>query len=279
MHRQRAAHVRRHVRGSLLSEPRLAGRLALVTGGSRGIGAAIAVRLAAEGAAVAVNYRADARAAQRVVAAIAAAGGRALAIAGDVTQLDNVAALVGRCGAALGGLDLLVNNAGTAVTGAALETTPATLDVALRIAVHAPLACSQAAADLLARSGRGAIVNVSSVGALGTAVANLAAYQVAKSALNMLTKRLAFELGPRGVRVNAVCPGLVETDMAEATRDVEAFAAMRADARRTTMLGRIGAPADIAGVVAFLAGNDAAFMTGQVLTVDGGRLDFLSRSG
>ena len=236
---------------------RLHGRVALVTGGSR----------------------ADAATADGVVAEIVARGGSARAQGADLRAREACAELVASVAAQEGRLDILVNNAGVAVLGDALDMPVERLEEAMRLALHAPLWCTQAAAAALAAHGCGRVINVSSIGALGTAVAGLAPYAVAKAALNMLTKRLAFELGPRGVTVNAVCPGLIDTAMADATAALPEFEAMRRDAARTTILGRVGLPVDIAGVAAFLASDDAAFLTGQCLSVDGGRKDLLSRSG
>jgi 3-oxoacyl-[acyl-carrier protein] reductase len=136
-----------------------------------------------------------------------------------------------------------------------------------------------AAAPFLETGGVGRIINISSVGGLGTAIGGVAPYAVVKAALNMLTKRLAFELGPRGITVNALCPGLIETDMLEETADNEAFVGLRNSPSKRQLIARIGKPNDVAGAVAFLASDDAAFMTAQVLAVDGGRLDFLTHSG
>jgi NAD(P)-dependent dehydrogenase (short-subunit alcohol dehydrogenase family) len=155
----------------------------------------------------------------------------------------------------------------------------ALLDEAMRLAVHAPMWCAQQAVHALALHGCGRIVNISSIGAMATAVPGLAPYAVAKSALNMLTKRLAFEFGSRRITVNAICPGLIETGMGDQTRDIDEIEHMRRNAGAATMLGRIGTPEDIAGVAAFMASDDAAFMTAQCVSVDGGKFDLLSRSG
>jgi 3-oxoacyl-[acyl-carrier protein] reductase len=257
---------------------RLAGRVALVTGGSRGIGAAIAGRLAQEGAAVVVSYQAREDAARQVTGRIIAAGSRATCVRADLRVEAECHRLVDDSIRSFGRLDILVNNAGVAVLGEALSMSAAQLDEAMGLALHAPLWCTQFAAGHLAAHGCGRVINISSIGAMATAVGGLVPYAVAKASLNMLTKRLAVELGPRGVTVNAICPGLIETGMGEATEAIGEFADMHANPAATTMLGRVGRPGDIAGVAAFMASDDGAFLTAQCLTVDGGRLDLLSRS-
>lgn len=258
---------------------RLSGRVALVTGGSRGIGRAIAIRLAEEGATVAILYRTNTAAAAAVISEIAAFGGRATAVCCDVAERSAVVTAVSSVATTLGRLDILVNNAGRAVTGKMLETDSEQLDSAIAVNLKGPLWCAMAAAPFLETGGVGRIINISSVGGLGTAIGGVAPYAVVKAALNMLTKRLAFELGPRGITVNALCPGLIETDMLEETADNEAFVGLRNSPGTRQLIARIGKPNDVAGAVAFLASDDAAFMTAQVLAVDGGRLDFLTHSG
>lgn len=258
---------------------RQSGRVAIVTGASRGIGAAIAARLARDGAAVMIVYRSQSEAAERVVQAIQVDGGRAAAYAADLAKPEAARQMVDATLAAFERVDILVNNAGVAVTGEAATMSSARVDEALELALHAPLRCSQAVIDQMASRSWGRIVNISSIGGMGTAIGGLAPYAIGKSALNMLTKRMAFELGTNGITVNAVCPGLIDTEMAETTHDIGAFAAFRADPAKLNAIGRIGRPEDIAGLAAFLASDEAGFITGQAIVADGGGMNFLSRSG
>jgi 3-oxoacyl-[acyl-carrier protein] reductase len=258
---------------------RQSGRVAIVTGASRGIGAAIATRLARDGAAVMIVYRSQCEAADRVAQAIVAEGGRAATFAADVAEPDAAGRIVEATMAAFGRVDILVNNAGVAVTGDAATMSSARVDEAFELALHAPLRCSQAVIEQMASRSWGRIVNISSIGGMGTAIGGLAPYAIGKSALNMLTKRLAFELGGNGITVNAVCPGLIDTEMADTTQDIDAFSTYRADPVKLNSVGRIGRPEDVAGLVAFLASDESSFITGQAVVADGGGFNFLSRSG
>lgn len=242
----------------------LAGKVALVTGASRGIGAAIALRLARDGAVVAVNYAGSRDAAEEVVAQIESAGGEAVALQADVSDTDACARLVEDTIEQLGSVDIIVNNAGinrdTLVVRMSDDDWNAVIDTDLRGA----FAVIRAAARPMMKQRSGAIVNVASViGLVGNA--GQANYAAAKAGLIGLTKSLAKELAPRGIRVNAIAPGFIETDMTGALSD-----AIREAAQGEIAMKSLGTPDDIAAAVAFLASEDAGYITGQTLGVDGG---------
>ena len=242
----------------------LAGKTALVTGGSRGIGRAISLELAARGAAVYVNYRQSAEAAQQVVAEITSAGGTATALQADVQNADDVTALFKQITSAAGTLDILVNNAGMTRDNVIMMMKPDDFDQVLATNLRSCWLCCKAAARIMMRKRTGAIVNITSVvGIAGNG--GQTNYAASKAGIIGLTKSLAKELAVRGVRVNAVAPGFVETDMTADLSDELKGAAIDA-----IPLGRMGAPRDIAQAVAFLASADASYITGQTLVVDGG---------
>jgi 3-oxoacyl-[acyl-carrier protein] reductase len=250
-------------------------QVALVTGGARGIGRAIAVRLARRGAAVCVNYASNRAAAEAVVADIAQSGGRAIAIAADVADDAAVESMIDRIGAELGSVTILVNNAGV--------SHPATLDsydrdrLARMRQVNADgvIHTVRAVAPGMRAAGYGRIVNVTSIAAIGTALPGNAFYAATKAEVDILTKRFAMELGPHGITVNAVAPGFIETDMARRSRSAAEWneTAQRIGAR--AMMGRIGRPEDIANAVAFFAAPESGWITAQTLAVDGGRMDYI----
>ncbi|WP_034482658.1 SDR family NAD(P)-dependent oxidoreductase [Actinomadura oligospora] len=248
------------------SQGKLDGKVALVTGGSRGIGRAVALRLAAEGAFVAVHYGSDADAAKRTVADIEKAGGSAVAIQarfgedGAVDRLFDalVRELDGR------GLDILVNNAGIASASPAAALTPDELDRLLKVNVSAPFFVTQRATPLLNDGGR--IINMGSV-ASRMAVSVQIGYTLTKAALESLTPTLANDLGRRGITVNTVAPGAIRTDM---TAGYFAIPEAAAGLASITALGRLGEPEDVSDVVGFLAGPDARYITGQTIDVSGG---------
>jgi 3-oxoacyl-[acyl-carrier protein] reductase len=244
----------------------LAERVALVTGGSRGIGRAIAQLLAARGAAVAVNYTSNEAAAAEVCAQITAAGGKAIAVGFDVADEDAVTAGIKRVSDELGGLHILVNNAGISIDGLLLRAKSEDLRRTLAVNLEGAFSCSKVAArQLLKAKAAGRIINVSSVvGETGNAGQSM--YAASKAGLLGLTKSLALELAGRGVTVNAVTPGFIETDMTDA--------ALQGDAReqllRKIPLHRIGTVDEVAEAVAWLASPAAAYVTGHVLRVNGG---------
>ncbi len=241
------------------------GRVALVTGGSRGIGRAIALRLAQDGIAVAVNYRGNAEAAAVIVAQIEAAGGRALALGGDVATGAGAAKLVADTVAGLGRLDILVNNAGITRDNLTLRMSEEDWDAVLSTNLKGAFLCAKAALrPLLKARGNGRIISISSVvGIVGNA--GQANYAAAKAGLIGLTKSLAREVASRGITVNSVAPGFINTDMTAALG-----AELAAGALKAIPLGHFGEAEDIAEAVAFLASPAARYITGQVLSVDGG---------
>jgi len=244
----------------------LAGKRALVTGASRGIGRAIAVAYAAAGARVALASRKQ-ESLDGVAREIAAQGGTALAVACHVGRRDDIHRLVDRVVDSWGGLDVLVNNAGTNPTMAPLtQLEEGIWDKILDVNLKGPFLLSQRVAPLLVAAGGGSIINMSSVGGIDP-FPLLGAYGVSKAGLNCLTKVLARELGPAGIRVNAIAPGLIDTQFSAALFQSEAI--YQASIARTA-LGRHGVPDDLVGIALFLASDASAYLTGQTIVVDGG---------
>ncbi len=240
----------------------LTGKRALVTGASRGLGAAIATTLAAEGADVAITYEKSAESAAAVVSAIKAMGRRAVAIRADGADAAAVQASVEKTVAELGGLDILVNNAGILRLGELKDISLADIDALLNVNIRAPLLASKAALPHLGKGGR--IITIGSYFADRVPAPMLGIYAATKSALVGFTKALARELGPKEITANLVQPGSIDTDMNPANGPF-------ADTLKQFMaLGRYGKPEDIANAVAFLASAKAQYITGSTLTVDGG---------
>jgi 3-oxoacyl-[acyl-carrier protein] reductase len=233
-----------------------------VTGGSRGIGAAIARRLASDGAAVAITYNASPEKADEVVRAIEAAGGKALAIKADAADVGEVKAAVDRTAAELDGLDILVNNAGVLALAPVSDFQLADFDRTLAVNVRAVFVATQAAVKHMRDGGR--IINIGSTNADRMPFGGGAVYAMSKSALQGLAKGLARDLGPRGITVNNVQPGPIDTDMNPA--DGEFAEALK----KLMALPRYGSADEIAAMVAYLAGPEAGFVTGASLTIDGG---------
>ncbi|WP_223777711.1 3-oxoacyl-ACP reductase family protein [Streptomyces sp. 135] len=240
----------------------LTGRTALVTGGSRGMGAAIALRLAQKGADVAITYVHSEAAAQEVVAKIEATGRRGFAVRADAADAGDAAGAVERAADDLGHLDILVNNAGIGVLGPLADLSLADVDRVLAVNVRGVLLASQAAAGRLSDGGR--IITIGSCMAQRVPGPGGTLYATSKAALIGLNKALARELGGRRITANLVQPGPIDTDMNPADGPyAEGQSAM-------TAVGRFGSPDEVASLVAYLAGDDAAYITGTELSVDGG---------
>jgi 3-oxoacyl-[acyl-carrier protein] reductase len=255
---------------------RLEGKVAVVTGASRGIGRAIALRLAAEGARVVVNYRSGAKAAGEVVAEIQASGEQGLAVQADVGDQAAAVRLLAEALEHFGRVDALVNNAGILYRSSIAKYDA---DEFLRMQttnVNGVTNTVAAVSPIMQAQKSGSIVNITSVAALGTAAQGTTFYAATKAAVSILTKRFALELGPYGITVNAVAPGFIITDMTAVGRTADEIKQLLDSMASRAMLGRAGTPDDISAVVAFLASSDAGFMTGQILTADGGRMDFLT---
>ncbi|KAB1905979.1 SDR family NAD(P)-dependent oxidoreductase [Micromonospora sp. AMSO31t] len=240
----------------------LDGKVALVTGGSRGIGAAVALRLARDGADVALTYERRADRAAELVEQIKAVGRRALAVPADSADPAAVRAAVDRVAGEFGRLDMLVNNAGVFLTGPVTELGTDEVERTIAVNVRAPFVFAQAAVGHLTDGGR--IVNIGSNVAERAVFPGLALYSMSKTALAGLTRGLARELGGRGITANLVNPGPTDTDANPA--DGPAAETIRG----FTALGRYAAPAEIAAVVAFLAGPDGGYVTGATINADGG---------
>jgi 3-oxoacyl-[acyl-carrier protein] reductase len=245
---------------------KLAGKVAVVTGASKGIGAEIAKQLAEQGAAVVVNYATSKEGAEQVVSQIDRKGGTAVAVQANLAKPADIKRLFAETKKVFGKLDILVNNAGVYEFAPLENVTPEHFHKMFDLNVLGLILASQEAVNQFGPAG-GAIVNISSVAATA-ALPTASVYSATKAAVNAVTKTLATELGPRKIRVNAVNPGMVETEGVHSTGIADSDFRKQTEAQ--TPLGRIGQPQDIAPAVAFLASDDAAWITGETLYISGG---------
>jgi 3-oxoacyl-[acyl-carrier protein] reductase len=251
------------------------GQVALVTGASRGIGRAIAVRLAKGGAAVCLNYAARADDAEAAAAEIRSAGGSAMTCRADVADSAQVAAMLREVEAKLGAVTIAVNNAGVMVRGTLDAFEEADMDRMHQVNVNGVIHVTRAVMGGMKARAFGRIVNVGSIAGHGTGAPGFGFYGATKASVALLTRRFALELGPHGITVNAVAPGFVLTELTSAGNTSAELETLLERMKSRSMVGRIGMPEDIAHAVAFLADPDSGFVTGQILTTDGGRTDFI----
>jgi len=249
-----------------MSARKLDGKVAVVTGASKGIGASIAKQLAAEGAAVVVNYASSRAGADRVVSEITGSGGKAIAVQADVAKKADIDRLFAETQRAYGQVDVLVNNAGIYEFSPLEGVTEDHFHKQFNLNVLGLLLTTQEAVKHFSPGG-GSVVNISSVVATKS-VPNTAVYSGTKGAVDAITRSLAGELGPRGIRVNAINPGMVETEGVHTAGFAESDFRKQIEAQ--TPLGRIGQPLDIAGAAVFLASNDSSWISGETLHISGG---------
>ncbi len=253
----------------------LQGKTALVTGAARGIGRAIALRLARDGAAVGINYQKREDRAESLAAEIRQVGGKALTLQADVGDGAAVRAMAERIERELGPVDILVNNAGVVRRGDLSDFDYSQMEGMRRTNVDGLVNVTRAVVDGMKQRRSGRIVNIASVAAHGTSIDGTTFYAATKAAVITLTRRFAMELGPHGITVNAVAPGFILTELVGEGRTPEQLQETIDFVAGRAMVRRAGQPEDIAAAVAFLVSAEAGFVTAQVLTVDGGRMDYI----
>jgi 3-oxoacyl-[acyl-carrier protein] reductase len=240
----------------------------------------MALRFADEGASVAVHYRTNASLATDVCGRITAAGGIAICVQGDVAEPSDVNRIVQSVVTELGPIDILINNAGIGKLAPVLQASMADLDLMIGVNLKGALLCIQAVAKSMMERNYGRILNISSLAGLGTTLWGTGVYAATKAALVTLTKRVAMELGPYNITVNAIAPGFIATDTARQVGILSETDVVKRveDSARRAMLGRVGQPEEIANAALFLVSDEASFITAQTLTADGGRMDLLTHS-
>jgi len=255
-------------------------KVALVTGASRGIGRAIALTFGRKGAKIVVNYYRSESMAEEVVEEIRRVGGTAMAIQTNVGDRDAVKQMVDKSLREYGSVDILINNAAVLMgSGSLLDFKDDEFDHMWQVNVKGILYCSRAIVPHMMEKQYGKIVNIASIAGLGTSrLPGNMLYGSTKAAVVILTKRLALELGRYGINVNAIAPGLIRTDMGMGSQNSAKQEEFLKYFEEKSILGRIGEPEEVANAALFLASDKASFITGQVLTVDGGRIDFISHS-
>jgi 3-oxoacyl-[acyl-carrier protein] reductase len=249
----------------------LLGQVAVVTGGSRGIGKGIALALAEAGADLVINYRKDEKAAEETAHRIKVMGRKTLAVHGDVSNFDAARELMGQAFRSFGRIDILVNSAGIASRGNFVEKTE--VDEWTRVLstnLNSAFYCSKCVLEYMHQNKKGNIINISSIAA-STLQAGYSPYSVAKAGLEALTKVLAKEEGPKGIRVNAIAPGIVKTDMGDRLMKAMGEEVVRARLKATP-LGRIAYPEDLGNLAVFLVSEKASYITGKIIHMDGGIL-------
>jgi len=245
---------------------KLKGKVALITGGSRGIGKAVALGMAHEGADIAINFRVDQKAAEEVVKEIKALGRSVIAIQADISKTEDINDLIERVYAELSRIDILVNNAGIGILGSFLDTSEEEWNKVIDTNLKGVFFCAQAVAKRMVKQKSGKIINMGSINGI-VAEADQCSYNASKGGVHMITKSLAIELAPYNIQVNALGPGFILT---ESSKEDIVDPRIKQEYLKNIPLGRFGVPEDVVGAAVFLASADSNYFTGQTLYMDGG---------